>query len=730
MKFIFFILIFLSCLFANPQKEILLLHSYNNGLKWSDTITEGIKSVLSKYPNYELTIEYMDSKKINSDEYFNILHKLYEKKFSTRKYDVIITADNYAFNFALLNRKNIFNDSKIVFCGVENLDSINIPNNLKNSITGVIEYKEIKDNLKLIQNVIKDLDTLYIISDNTLSSDAIKKQIFEAISKFDNKINIIFDNKIDITTLNDKVKNLPKNSAILFTSLYKDINEKYVPYSYLRNFFQNSPYPVFALNKIHIGQGVIGGIMVDPLDQGRLAALKTVDILQKTSISNIKITTPTSKYYFDHDVLEKYNLLHSNIPPFSNIINKPKGFFEEYRKFIDSAFILMPLLILLIIGLIVNIIKKVNLEIKLIEQNKLDNVLLNNIKSIIFWKSKDDVILGCNDYLCDFLNLPKDKIIGRKLKEISPKLCLKIDDSINFVGELETILEKDDKKINVLIRRKKYLNKKNIEAGIVTIINDITEIKKLENRRKKDEQFTIQRSKLSEMGEMMTSIAHQWKAPLIEISTIAQELLYKKEKKTFTLDDSKEFVDEIMTQIKYMTTTIDDFRDFIKPSLRKSEFEINSSLTQLLRVIEHNIKYNYITIDVTYKNDKKYLLYGYANEFKQAILNIINNSKDSILKRRQSEDFEGKISIEVSSRNGFTSIYIKDNGIGIKEVNLEKIFEPFFTTKKNGDGFGLYMVKLMIEEKMSGTIRALKSNEGANIFISIKNRLENENITA
>lgn len=730
MKFLFFILIFISSLYATPQKEILLLHSYNNGLKWSDSITKGIKSVLSKYPNYELTIEYMDSKKINSKEYFDILYKLYEKKFSNRKYDVIITADNYAFNFVLNNHENIFNNTKIAFCGVENISSIKIAENKKNLITGVIEYKEIKENLKLIQNVVKDLSTIYIVSDITLSSTAIKKQIMDAISEFGNKINIIFDNKIDINTLNEKVKNLPKNSAVLFTSLYKDINEKYIPYSYLREFFQNSPYPVFALNTIHLKEGVAGGVMVDPHDQGELAALKAVNILKGIPISDIKITTPKSKYYFDHHMIEKYNLISSQIPPFSNLINKPKGFFEEYRKFIDSAFILMPLLILLIMGLIVNIIKKVNLEIKLLEQTKLDNVLLNNIKSIIFWKSKEGIILGCNDYLCDFLNLPKNKIIGRKLKEISPKLCLKVDDSINFVGELETILEKDDKKINVLIRRKRYLNKKNEEAGIVTIINDITEIKKLENRRKKDEQFTIQRSKLSEMGDMMTSIAHQWKAPLIEISTIAQELLYKKDKKTFDLHESKEFVDEIMTQVKYMTTTIDDFRDFIKPSLRKSEFEINSSLTQLLRVIEHNIKYNYITIDVKYKDDKKYLLYGYANEFKQAILNIINNSKDSILKRRQSEDFEGKISIEVSSINGFTSIYIKDNGIGIKEENLEKIFEPFFTTKKNGDGFGLYMVKLMIEDKMSGTIRALQSNEGANIFISIKNRLENENITA
>ncbi|MFV0562036.1 histidine kinase dimerization/phospho-acceptor domain-containing protein [Malaciobacter mytili] len=91
----------------------------------------------------------------------------------------------------------------------------------------------------------------------------------------------------------------------------------------------------------------------------------------------------------------------------------------------------------------------------------------------------------------------------------------------------------------------------------------------LEIQRKKDEQFLIQRSKLSEVGEMITSIAHQWKTPLIEISTIAQELLHKRKKSELSENETQEFVEEIMTQVHYMTETIDDFKAFIKPSTEK-----------------------------------------------------------------------------------------------------------------------------------------------------------------
>ncbi len=722
MKYIFFFLLIFNFLFANSQKEILLLHSYNSGLKWSDEITKGLQSVISRYPDYELSIEYMDTKRNHTKEYFDILSLLYSKKYSDKKFDLIITADNYAFNFALSNNKKIFHNTPIIFCGLENFDKIKIPNNMKNSVTGVIEYKEIKKNIQLIKDSIKNLNTLYIISDNTLSSKAIRKQILDAIAEYKNKFNIIFDTKIDIKTVNEKIKKLPKNSAVLFTSLYEDINGKFIYPKDLKNLFEKSKYPIFALNKIHLGQGIAGGIMVDPYEQGKLAGNKANYFLNGKPIKDIDILTPISKQYSDYNVLKKFDLLNSDILRHSISINKPKGFFEKNRKLIDSTFILMPLLFLLIIGLIVNIVKKVNLEIKLLEQAKLDNVLLNNIKSIIYWKSKEGIILGCNDALCKLLNLSKNKIVGKDLSIIFPEICQKVDDSKAFVSDLETTLRnRNNELIHVLIRRKRYLNKKNEEAGIVTIINDITDLKKLENQRKKDEQFMIQRSKLYEVGEMITSVAHQWKAPLIEISTIAQELLYKKD---ISKNSSKEFVDEIMTQVKYMTNTIDDFRDFIKPSIRKSEFEVNSAINQLLRVVEHNTKYNYINVEINYEEDKIYTIYGYANEFKQAILNILNNSKDSILKRRQTEDFQAKISISISSKDDLLCISIKDNGIGIKNKNLEKIFEPFFTSKKDGDGFGLYMVKLIIEDKMNGTIKALPSEEGANIFICMKNRTE------
>ncbi len=727
MRLFLIILFFISSLQALEQKSILLLHSYNSGLKWSDGITEGIEEGLKDNLLYELSIEYMDSKKIDNKEYFNTLKELYKKKFSTRKYDIIIAADNYAYNFVLENHEEIFNKTAVVFCGVENFKQKDIPSYLKPYVTGVVEYKEIKRNIEFIKDAIKDLSTLYIISDSSFSSSAIKKQILDATLEFKDDFKIIFNDKIDLEELRKDIYNLPSNSAILFTSLYIDKYGRYIPYNNIRKLFKESKYPVFAVNKIHLGEGVVGGIMVSPQEQGLLAINKAIEIIKGKKIQTLSIDMPSSKYYFDYKVMEKYAIDKSKIPMFSTIVNKPQNFFEKNRQIIDSTFVLIPFLVLLIIGLIVNIVKRIKLEIKLVEQTKLDNVLLNNIKSAIYWQSNEGILLGCNDSLCKLLSVAKRDIIGKEMQKVLPQLYEQVKGFDNFLcDEIEVKIKINKRNLHLFIRRKVYFDKNNNEAGIVTILSDITKMRTLEIQRKKDEQFLIQRSKLSEVGEMITSIAHQWKTPLIEISTIAQELLHKRKKSELSENETQEFVEEIMTQVHYMTETIDDFKGFIKPSTEKKDFAVQEAIKELLNVIEHNIKYNYITVKINFEKDKELKINGYQNEFKQSILNIINNAKDSINKKREKKNIDGLITIDIYSENNKVYILIKDNGVGIKKENLDLIFEPFYTDKKNGDGFGLYMAKLIIEDKMQGHIEALECKEGAQILIAIKSTTSKE----
>ncbi|WP_333804235.1 sensor histidine kinase [Sulfurospirillum sp.] len=676
---------------------------------------------MQKHPQYELTTEYMDSKKIDSDNYFAELLDLYKKKFSNRSYKAIIAADNYAYDFVRKYHHELFPNTPVVFCGVENFNPKDLDAYLKQYITGVIEYKDIRKNLELIYKLFPAIKMVYIISDDAYSSLIIKDQIIEESNHFKDKFRVSFDNQIDFNTIDEKIAKLPKQSAILFTSFYRDVNDQYIPYHRLQGFFQRSPFPIFALNHIHVGEGVIGGFMVNPYEQGALAAKKAFELINGKKITSVPIETPNGKYFFDNNILRKFTISLSDIPNPSEVLNGVEGFYEKHRKFVENAFALMPLLLLLTTILVLNIIKRISLEKELLRQNRLDYVLLNNIQSAIFWKSNDGKILGCNDLLCQILERNKLDIIGKHVKEIMPTIC----DAIQEVpldcpnsAEIEMQVPFKDK-IVFSVHRTYYTDENNHEAGVVTILTDITEKKRVDTEHKRHEQFVIQRSKQSEVGEMIASIAHQWKTPLVEISAIAQELIYKRRKKVLDEEDTQKFVDDIMTQVKYMSSTIDDFRQFIKPSSMQTAFDVREAIDTLLTVVNHNVKYNYITINILQKQPEQLLAFGYPNEFKQCVLNIINNAKDSIVKRRETKTTDGIIEIELDSDENNIYLSISDDGCGIEKNKLESIFDPFMSTKANGDGFGLYMARLIIEDKMGGKIIAKQRKSGAQICITI-----------
>ncbi len=100
------------------------------------------------------------------------------------------------------------------------------------------------------------------------------------------------------------------------------------------------------------------------------------------------------------------------------------------------------------------------------------------------------------------------------------------------------------------------------------------------------------------------------------------------------------------------------------------------------------------------KEEGAFPVYGYENEFKQVLLNVINNAKNKIVKTRKGE----KIDIYIEEGESHTKIVITDNGGKIPEKIIGFIFDPYFTTSKNGTGLGLYMAKIIIEDKMSGSI--------------------------
>ena len=97
------------------------------------------------------------------------------------------------------------------------------------------------------------------------------------------------------------------------------------------------------------------------------------------------------------------------------------------------------------------------------------------------------------------------------------------------------------------------------------------------------------------------------------------------------------------------------------------------------------------------------------------MINILRNAATAIQDRLATSDKrEGLISISTRNEDGKIIVSVKDNGIGIPEVNVEKIFLPFFTTRPTGKGVGLGLsISHQIVTAYGGNLLYVKNGDGA-----------------
>jgi PAS domain S-box-containing protein len=238
------------------------------------------------------------------------------------------------------------------------------------------------------------------------------------------------------------------------------------------------------------------------------------------------------------------------------------------------------------------------------------------------------------------------------------------------------------------------------------------------SKLRRSEQLLIEQSKLASMGEMIGSIAHQWRQPLNTLSLRKEMLISDYEDNRLTDEIVAQYSENVDNTLQYMSRTINDFRNFFMPSKEKVRFNIFEVIKSVNSIISAQLKANEIKLVIENKNSEDIFIYGYPNEFKQVIINLINNSKDAILLNKIKN---GRIDIKIKEPKEFIlNILVCDNGGGIKEDIIFKVFEPYFTTKfkSQGTGIGLYMSKTIIEKNMDGELTVNNTENGACFKIS------------
>lgn len=229
----------------------------------------------------------------------------------------------------------------------------------------------------------------------------------------------------------------------------------------------------------------------------------------------------------------------------------------------------------------------------------------------------------------------------------------------------------------------------------------------------KAQEILRQQSKMASMGEMLASITHQWKQPIATMKTVFSTIQMKETLNEVNQDDYTRGLTAVHKQVDFMLETMDDFKNFLRPDKVPSHFSLAKGVQDIFKLFR--IQYKNVGLSLESKLDDSVVVKGFYNEYRQVLLNIINNARDAYEEMKMQIK---PIYISIYREDDFGVIELRDKAGGIPTHVIEHIFDPYMSTKEasKGSGIGLYMSKTIIEENMEGSLTVFNDTFGA-IFI-------------
>ena len=255
---------------------------------------------------------------------------------------------------------------------------------------------------------------------------------------------------------------------------------------------------------------------------------------------------------------------------------------------------------------------------------------------------------------------------------------------------------------------------------------DVTERKRAQEEHERLRQLEADlahMNRLSMMGELAASLAHEVKQPIAAGRNNASAALNFLDKQPPDLGEVREALSCIVGDADRAAQIIDRMRDHIKKAPpRKDRFDLNEAINEVIVLARGEITKNGVSVD-THLTEGALSVEGDRVQLQQVVLNLILNAVEA-MGSVQERPRELLISTEQSQANGVL-VAVRDSGPGIDPENLERVFEAFYTTKSSGVGMGLSICRSIVEAH-GGRLWAEANEPRGAVFQFTLPSLENE----
>jgi PAS domain S-box-containing protein len=709
---------------TNQPKRVLVIHSYGRAAPPFTTQSTAFETALTQQMGERVDL---DEVSLNVARYETLdmeqaLVEFVRKRQARWQPDLVVPIGLPAGRFVARYRDRLFpRATPIIYTGV---DQRHFP-------MSALEQNAVLVGLSFdIPGVVQDILQITPATTNiavVIGSSALelfwKDTLQREWQPFTNRVSFTWFNDLSFDQMLERSSRLPPRSFLLIVILMRDAaGVTHNADEALEKIHQVANAPINGLFQHQLGLGIVGGRLFQSELVGKEAAGTAVRILhgEPTSSFPPKIV-PTLSPRYDWRELQRWKIDQNRLPAGSPVLFQRPTVWQRNRAWIIPGLLVFILQAILILALLASLVKQRRAERKLVESETRFRMAADEAPVVIWMSGLDK--------LCTFVNKPWLEFTGRTIEQelgtgwteaLHPddlERCLKIyveavDARRPFVMEYR--LRRFDGEYRWFIDSgRPRLDAQGNIVGYIGSCADVTEQKWAELEIQQQRRQLEHVSRVSLVGELSASIAHELNQPLMATLANAQAARRYLAHSQPDLDEVRAILNDVVSDTIRAGEVIKHVRALVtKGNQEFREVNIDEVIRDVVSFLHSDIAARKVCVELELAPALP-IIQGDPIQLQQVLVNLTLNAFDAvdaleIPKRRAiiSAAPESHIGLRVS---------VRDCGAGIPPDKLEMVFRSYYTTKSGGMGFGLAMTRSIVEAH-GGRIWAENQSKGGAVF--------------
>jgi len=333
----------------------------------------------------------------------------------------------------------------------------------------------------------------------------------------------------------------------------------------------------------------------------------------------------------------------------------------------------------------------------------------------------DGRLLYVNRTFCDMVGLPAEQLVGLlppmpywppdALDELTERNRRNLAGQAPREGFEARWQHASGRPVDVMVFESPLVDASGRQIGWMGSIVDITERKRLEERERREVEMLAHNARLTMLGEVASTLAHELNQPLTAIASYNAGISNSLAKLGVQDELVLGALQRLGQQAEHAGRIVARIREFLtRREPRHEACDLNDVISAALDLLRRDLLRRGITLDLHLAASVPAVLAD-AVLIEQVVINLVRNAADAL----QAREAGGRIAVSSHVAGEFVRIDVRDNGPGLQGRRVEQLCAPFYSTKSEGMGMGLAICRSIVEAHQ-GVLDADEAAGGGALF--------------